>query len=149
MYPYEPNPNKVNYQKYGNSRETLFEAMCQGVADHIMTDETFRFVIPTGTAMQNAWSSYLTEKDLHRDYGHATDMARAMTAYVWYCKLMGIEQLEEIQLDVIPKAFLKSTADKTQGRVLTEAEKAIMLESINNALKNPLEMTQSQYTEKP
>ena len=32
---------------------------------------------------------------------------------------------------------------------LTEEEKAIMLESINNALKNPLEMTQSQYTEKP
>ena len=149
MYPYEPNSNKVNYQKYGNSRETLFAAMCQGVADHIMTDETFRFVIPTGTAMQNAWSSYLTEKDLHRDYGHATDMARVMTAYVWYCKLMGIEQLDAINLDAIPVVFLKSTMDKTQPRVLTEEEKAIMLESINNALKNPLEMTQSHYTEKP
>ena len=149
MYPYEPNPNKTNYQKYGNSRENLFNAMCQGVADHIMTDETFQFVIPTGAAMQNAWSSYLTEKDLHRDYGHATDMARAMTAYVWYCKLMGIEKLEAIKLDAIPKAFLKSTQDKTQDRVLTEMEKAIMLESVNNALANPLQMTQSQYTEAP
>ena len=149
MYPYEPNPNKTNYEKYGNSRENLFAAMSQGVADHIMTDETFRFVIPTGTAMQNAWSSYLTEKDLHRDYGHATDMARVMTSYVWYCKLMGIEQLEAIHLDAIPKVFLKSTVDKTQDRPLTEAEKAIMLESINNALADPLHVTPSQYTVAP
>lgn len=149
MYPYEPNPNKVNYPKYGNSRKTLFEAMCQGDVEHILTDETFRFVIPTGTAMQNAWSSYLTEKDLHRDYGHATDMARLMTAYVWYCKLMGIEKLEQIKVDAIPMSFLKSTADKTQDRTLTEMEKAVMLESINNALKDPMHMTQSQYTTEP
>ena len=148
-YPYEPKPGKVNYEKYGNSREILFNAMAQGVADHIMTDETFQFVIPTGTAMQNAWSSYLTEKDIHRDYGHATDMARVMTSYVWYCKLMGIEQLDAIHLDAIPKVFLKSTQDKTRDRPLTEAEKAVMLESINNALANPLQMTQSRYTEAP
>ena len=91
----------------------------------------------------------MEEKDIHRDYAHATDMARVMTAYVWYCKLMGIEKLEELKLDAIPKVFLKSTLDTYQDRVLTEAEKAVMLESINNALANPLQMTQSQYTEAP
>jgi hypothetical protein len=72
-----------------------------------------------------------------------------MTSYTWYCMLMGIDQLEEIKLDAIPKVFLKSTEDKTQDRPLTEAEKAIILESVNNALKNPYKMTQSQYTEAP
>lgn len=148
-YPYTPNTHKENYLKYNNDRETYYNALVSATAKHIATNETFRFLIPTGTAMQNAWSSYMEEKDIHRDYAHATDMARAMTAYVWYCKLMGIEKLEELKLDAIPKAFLKSTEDKTQDRVLTEAEKAVMLESINNALLNPLQMTQSQYTEAP
>ena len=45
-------------------------------------------------------------------------------------------------------AFFKSTTG-TQDRVLTEAEKDIILESVNNALANPTEMTQSQYTVAP
>ena len=32
---------------------------------------------------------------------------------------------------------------------MTDAEKAIILESVNNALANPLQMTQSQYTTAP
>ena len=149
MYPYEPNSHYNNAAAYGFDKLAHFNAMARCVEQYILTDETFQFVIPTGTAIQNAWSSYMTEKDLHRDYGHATDFGRVMTSYVWYCILMGIDQLEEIKLDAIPKVFLKSTEDKTQDRVLTEEEKAIMLESINNALADPMHMTQSQYTEKP
>ena len=149
MYPYDPNPHYNNYLAYGLDKNAHYTAQAGCVERYILPDETFRFVIPTGTAIQNAWSSYMEEKDLHRDYGHATDMARAMTSYVWYCKLMGIDHLDELKLDAIPMAFLKSTEDKTQDRVLTEAEKAVMLESINNALANPYQMTQSQYTEKP
>jgi hypothetical protein len=63
--------------------------------------------------------------------------------------LTGVEQLSESKLDAIPKAFLKSTMNKTQDRVLTESEKAIILESVNNALKNPLQITKSQHTEAP
>lgn len=149
MYPHEPNSHYNNALTYGLDKSAHFYAMTRCVEQYILPDETFKFVIPTGTAIQNAWSGYMEDKDLHRDYFHATDMARAMTSYVWYCKLMGIEKLEEIKLDAIPKAFLKSTEDKTQDRVLTEAEKAVMLESINNALANPYQMTQSQYTENP
>lgn len=148
-YPYEPNPHKNNYAKYGNNRETLYNAITNCVAQHIVPDETFEFLIPTGTAMQNAWSSYLTEKDIHRDYGHATDFARVMVTYVWYCKLMGIEKLEQIKLDAIPAAFLKSTEDKSKDRPLTQIEKELILESVNNALAEPLKMTQSRYTEAP
>jgi len=149
MYPYSPNGHKETMKKFGFNKENYYNAAIKGTKEKIMTDETFQLLIPSGTAMQNAWSSYMEDKDIHRDYAHATDMARAMTAYVWYCKLMGIEHLDELKLDAIPKVFLKSTQDKTQDRVLTEIEKAVMLESINNALAHPLEMTQSQYTEAP
>lgn len=147
-YSYEPNSYINNYETYKHDRTALYNAITKCVSDHIMTDDSFVCMIPSGTVMENALSSYLEEKDLHRDYVHATDLARLMISYTWYCRLAGIEQLEDIALTTIPKAFVKSTAN-VEDRVLTDLEKAILIESVNNALKNPLEMTQSQYTERP
>ena len=137
-----------NYEAYDHDRSKLYGAMTKCVGDHIMTDETFDFLIPSGTAIENALSSYLEEKDLHRDYAHASDLGMVIGSYVWYCKLAGVEKLEEIKLDVVPKQFFKSEP-KLQDWVLTDMEKAIILESVNNALANPLQMTQSQYTQAP
>ncbi len=148
-YPYDPNPHYNNYLKYNMDKSAHYEAQVGCVERHILTDETFKFVLPTGTTIQNAWSSYLEEKDLHRDYAHASDLGRVMAAYTWYCVLMGIAELNAIKLDAIPQAFLRSTQDKTRDRVLTDMEKAVILESVNNALRSPMKMTQSRYTEAP
>ncbi len=143
------NGYKNGYKNFNNDRIALYEAIQQRVEKYILTDDSFVFLIPSGTAFENAMSSYLTEHDLHRDYAHATDLGRVISAYTWYCKLTGIKQLEEIKLDAIPKAFLKSTADKTQDRVITKAEKAVILEAVNNALANPTVLTQSAYETEP
>ena len=145
-YPYTPNPYEAMNKKYNYDRTACYNARAERVGRLIFPDETFRLKICSITAMQNACTSYLTEKDLYRDYTHSTDLARVMTAYVWYCKLLGIDKLGEVKLDVIPKQFLKSAKDKTQDRLITEAEKLLILESVNNALARPLEITQSQYT---
>jgi len=145
----ENNTYKNGYKAFNNDRIALYEAFQQQVEDHILPDDSFVYLIPSGTAFENAMSSYLTEFDLHRDYAHATDLGRVISSYTWYCTLTGIDQLEEVQLDAIPKAFLKSTEDKTQDRVLTYAEKKVILEAVNNALQNPTVLTQSQYTEEP
>ena len=142
------NPYPKGYAAFGNDRLKLYEAIAKNVKEYILTDDTFQFLIPTGTAIENAMSSYLTEFDLIRDYAHATDYGRLIAAYTWYCRLAGIEQLEDIQLTTIPKRFFKSTVG-TEDRVLTDMEKAILIESVNNALKTQLEVTQSQYTEAP
>lgn len=149
MYPYSPNPYEKAYVQYNNDRTACFNARASRIKQFVFTDETIKLKICSITAVQNACTSYLEETDLYRDYTHSTDLARVMTAYVWYCRLMGIEKLEEVKLDSIPAQFLKSTQDKTQDRVLTDAEKAIILESVNNALAHPLEVTQSQYTQAP
>lgn len=148
-YPHSPNPYVETYAMYNNDRTACFNARAGLIDQYVFTDETIELKICSITAVMNACTSYLGEKDLYRDYTHSSDLGRVMTAYTWYCRLMGIEKLEEIKLDAIPKQFLKSTADKTQDRVITEAEKAIILESVNNALAHPLEVTQSQYTEAP
>ena len=136
------------YKPYNNDRTVLFDLFCKNVEKYILTDKTFQFLIPSGTAFENAMSSYLTEKDLHRDYAHATDLARIIAAYTYFCKIANVTQLTELKLDTVPKRFFNSTKS-TEDWVLTEAEKAIILESVNNALKNPLQVTQSQYTQAP
>lgn len=144
----EPNSYYTNYEKYGHDRTTFFNALTKNVGDYIVTDDTFTCLIPTGTAIENALSSYLEEKDLHRDYVHTSDLGRLIAAYTYYCSLMGIKELKEIKLDAIPKSFLKKHIT-TLKWTLTDHEKALVLESVNNALKEPLKMTQSQFTTAP
>ena len=148
MYPHTPNTYYVNYEPYGTNRLNLYNVLIDRINTYIVPDERFAVLIHSGTAFENALSSYLTEFDLHRDYTHGTDYTRLMAAYVWYCKLLGVEQLEDIKQDVIPVKWFRSNTG-LQDVVLTEIEKNILIESVNNALKNPLEITQSQYTEAP
>ena len=143
-FPHEPNTYYSNYERFNHDRTTVYNAVTKCVNDHVVTDETFEFIIPSATAFENALSSYMEEKDIHRDYVHASDLGRVIVSYTWYCKLMGVEKLDEIKLTSIPKAFLNST-EGVDELVLTDMEKAVILEAVNNALKTPLQMTQSQY----
>lgn len=136
------------YKAFDNDRRKLFAAFAKNVNDYILPDETFVKLIPSGAAVENAISSYMTEKDILCDYAHATDLGRLIAAYTWYCVLTGVDKLEEIKLDAIPRAFV-ATSVVTGDRVLTEDDKALILESVNNALANPLQITESQYKEAP
>ena len=142
------NPYITGYQPFDNDRVKLYKAFAENVKNYIMPDETFKFLVPSGTAIENAMSSYLTEFDLIRDYAHANDLGRVISSYTWYCKLAGVEELTELKFTTIPKNFFRST-ESPVDRELTEMEQKIIIESVNNALKNPLEITQSQYTEAP
>ena len=147
--PAQQNDNYANqYKPYNNDRRILFEAFCKNVEDYILPDETFTCLIPSGAAVENAISSHMKEGDILCDYAHAGDFGRLIAAYAYYCTLAGIDKLEEIKVDAIPKAFVK-TSYVPGDRELTEADKALILESVNNALAHPLEITQSQYKEAP
>ena len=149
QYPYpENNTYYTGYRAYSDDRATMYKCVTDCVQNYIVTDETFQFVIPTATAMENALSSYLEEKDIHRDYVHASDLTRVMNSYVWLCKIFGIEELTELKVDSIPMTLFKSMTG-TQDYVFTEGEKNVMLEAVNNAIKNPFAVTQSQYTTAP
>ena len=149
QYPYPDNNTYYSsYIPYSDDRTVLYKEIVKCVEKNIVTDETFQCVIPTGTAMENALSTYMEETDLHRDYVHATDFARVMNSYLWFCKLTGVEELKEVKMDTIPTVFFKST-EGNQDRVLTDMEKDIILEAVNNAMKTPFAMTQSQYTTAP
>ena len=144
-YPHTPNTYYSNYAMFEHSRAKFYEILSDSVKNNIMNDPTFSMMIPTGTAMENALSSYLEEKDLHRDYVHASDLGRLIASYTWFCRLTGVSKLDSLMLDVVPRAFLVSTKSGGDWR-LTQAQKNVILEAVNNALANPLQITPSQYT---
>lgn len=148
LYPHTPNVYESGYLTYGYDRTTMYNAVTKCVADNILTDDTFVCMIPSATVMENALSSYMTEKDIHRDYVHASDFGRVATAYAWYCTLLGIDHIDEVKMDTIPRKYFRSLTG-LQDYTFTQAEKDLIVESVNNALANPLQMTQSQYTEAP
>ena len=148
MHPNQPSPVTEGYVAYGNDRATLYNSVTECVKNNILTNKTFAAVIPTGTAIENAHTTYMGDKDLYRDYAHASDFGRVIAGYVWYCTLLGIDHLDDIKLTGIPKAYFQSNSGP-QDITFTQLDKDIIIESVNNALKNPYQVTQSQYTEAP
>lgn len=137
---------KSNFTTYFDKDQLkMHSAICDAIQTKILTNSVFSGVIPSGTAIQNANSSYMTDKDLYRDYIHVTDLGRLIAAYTWYCRLTD-RSVEELQVDVIPGFLRFNAADQNTDKVLTETEKAIVLESVRNALANPYQVTQSVYT---
>ena len=148
QYPYSPNSYESGYLVYGYDRANMYNNVTRCVSEYILTNEEFVAMIPSGTVMENALSSYMVEKDIHRDYVHASDYTRVATAYAWYCTLLGIDSISEVKMDTIPTKYFRSLTG-LQDYVFSDAEKDLLIESVNNALAKPLEMTQSQYTVAP
>ena len=71
---------------------------------------------------------------LTEDGYHMNELGRVITSYTWLATFLN-EPLTEINITNV-----------TDTLILTEQDKAMILESVNNAIKNPFAVTQSQYT---
>lgn len=154
--PSDPDLVKDSYEDrinsdFGEDHFSVYEMGAKTVQDVIEPFHPFAYMMPSGTAMENAKSSYMEQKDIYRDYAHASDFARVMVAYVWLCRLTG-KGMDEMKVEgAIPPVMLTNADMRNSGTklVLTEAQKQVLVESVANALKNPYEMTPSQYTTAP
>ena len=70
-----------------DAQNELFARIRNAVQTKVLTNGSFIDVIPAGTAQQNALWSGLADKDMYRDYIHASDLSRYIYSYMWYCKL--------------------------------------------------------------
>lgn len=136
---------------HGNFKDSqeMFEAICTTMKDTVEPNFEWAHMIPVGTAMQNAHSSYLGN-GIYRDYAHASDFGQVIAAYTWLSTLTG-KDISEMKFGPIPGRCLRGApyAGTTLSWTLNDAEKALVLESIGNAMKTPYAMTQSAYTEAP
>ena len=142
-----------------DSSNKLLDLFCGG--DHhelylqqtkVFTDELapafdFAYIFPNGTAIENLKGTKLADKDIFRDFGHVTDFGRMVAAYTWYCVLTGTDiadcKIPPMNHKVLLDALARNTGKDLE---LTEEQKAILVEAVGNAIKNPYNTTASQYT---
>lgn len=110
-------------------------------------EEKFDFLLPCVTAMQNAKSSALIkDSDIHRDYIHATDYGRLIAAYTWYCGITGTN-IRDCKFGPVYHGILIDNLMRNSGKdlVMTELQQNILIEAVENAFKEPYQITVSQY----
>ena len=101
----------------------------------IVTNEAFDVLLPVGTSIQNARTSYFGDK-LTRDGHHLNDIGRVIAAYTWYAALDG-QKLNTLNLTRV-----------TNMLKLTDADKTVIVEAVNGAVADPFAVTDSSHKTK-
>lgn len=128
---------------FASDQMAMYDALISTVQEQILTRTDFSAVIPTGTAVQNARTSYFGD-NLCKDTYHLNNLGKVIAAYTAWSKLTG-QTITEVKLqNPISTRDLPSPV-----AMLTEDDKKVIVEAVNNAIANPYEITQSQYTQKP
>lgn len=137
--------NKWLYTYFGSADE-MYDAITRTAKDVAVPAYNWDYVLPSGTALQNARSSKYEPKDLYRDTIHASDFGRAIIGYTWFCTLFG-KTIEECNIASIDSELLIDNLMRNTGKdlELTQEQKDILVESVKNAMANPYAVTPSQY----
>ena len=103
-----------------------------------------RYIMNSATPIQYAQTVLGREQlNIYRDYTHVSDYGRLIVAYQWYAQLMGLEEIDAVNVDVIPanlrhKNSKYPTDPAVTGASTVDAQmKSDLIASVNWALKNP------------
>ena len=124
--------------QFGSDTTVMYDAIIDSVEAQVLTRDKIAGVIPAATVMQNMRSSYLGN-NITTDGVHAKNgMAKYAIALLWYSVFTG-GSLEQVE-------WLPGTAASKES-ILEHYD--VIIETVENALKNPYEVTPSQYTTAP
>ena len=131
---YQADFQKDMFAQYGRNQDVMYHAIISTVQSTVQAHKEIAYIMPCGTAIQNARTSYVGDT-LTRDGYHMSELGRVITSYTWLATFLN-EPLTEINFTNVSDTL-----------TLTEQDKAMILESVNNAIKNPFAVTNSTYTE--
>ena len=131
---YQSDFEKDMFVQYARNQDVMYHAIITTVQSTVQAHEEFSYIMPCGTAIQNARTSYVGDT-LTRDGYHMSDLGRVITSYTWLATFLN-EPLKEINLTKVNDTL-----------TLTDQDKAMILEAVNNAIKTPFAVTNSTYTE--
>lgn len=119
----------------GSDQMKMYQIIVDTVHQYVVPRTDFATIIPSGTAIQNARTSYFGDT-LNRDNMHLNERGYIITSYMTYASLTQ-KPIASIGPDIFGK------------EVLLPSDKDVIIEAVNNALANPFEVTPSAYTEAP
>ncbi|MCH5162247.1 MAG: DUF4886 domain-containing protein [Clostridiales bacterium] len=129
---YQQSSTHNEFPKYNRDQMTMYDAIVSAVETKVLDTEIYT-VIPNGTAIQNARSSYLGDT-LNRD-GYHLDyyIGRYVAGITLFSKLS--------EVDVSGLAWKPANVDDNM--------KKVAIESAKNAIKTPFKVTPSKYDAEP
>lgn len=130
---YQQNSTHQEFVKYNKKQITMYEAILNAVDEKVRSNSDITQVIPTGTAIQNARTSFVGD-NLTRDGYHLTmDFGRYVAGLTF------VKQLTGLNIDNLTYA----------PQNVDEAYKKVAIESANNAVSNPDVITPSKFDKEP
>ena len=130
---YQQGSTKEAFSNYNNDQMIMYNAITEAVQQVIVPMSDFHSIIPVGTAIQNVRTSFISD-ELTRDTYHLNDLGKVIGSYTWYATFTG-KPLNEIHISGVGSI------------TLTDEQKAVIVEAVNNALENPYTVTQSQFVD--
>ena len=130
---YAANSTHSDFPRYDRNQMTMYNKIVEATNAKIDTNDKIDGVVPAGTAVQNARSSYIGD-NLTADGYHLNSNGEFIAGLTWIHKITGYD-VDDMDETLIPAQFL----DRLD----------IYKESVENAVAHPYEVTQSQYTEAP
>ena len=110
-----------------------------------MKRSEFVGVIPSATMRQNLVSSYLTDKDISRDYGHmGLGFGRLALGVLWFSYFTG-EAPESVRFRPTAADISKELLEKYVFDEVRECDFAVACEAIRNATAMPYTVTPSEF----
>lgn len=132
---YQQNSTHSEFPKYNSDQMTMYNAIVSAVQTRVLPTGQFLNVIPCGTAVQNLRTSFIGDTITRDGYHMSYDKGRFVTGLMWARLLTGSS--------VVGNTYRPSGYSYT-GKVM-----AALWESVENAFRTPLAVTQSQYAPKP
>ncbi len=131
----------VFINNFESNQMAMYKSILLATKDKVVPRTDFAAIIPTGTTIQNARTSYFGDA-LTKDTLHLNNLGRAIAGYTVFATLTG-KELTEVNLGPV------NCYDLPQMLELSDSDRQVIIESVNNAIKNPWEVTPSAFTEKP
>ena len=130
---YQQNSTHNDFKKYNNNQINMYNCIVDAVNEVILEMEQFELVIPNGTAVQNARTSFIGD-NLTRDGYHLTyDLGRYIAGLTLVSMMTG--------QDITKVNYAPSGVSSMYQKVA--------IESVVNAVNNPYEVTNSMNTTEP
>lgn len=138
-----PGENGVYVENGTYDMDYLYSEIVRCAKTYITTNSEFTDIIPSGTAIQYALNEQgRALSEMYRDYTHMSDYGRLVAAYCWYATIMGIDQLDSVNIGNLPAALhhSKSTYPTVSDSLIqvSDADKTKLMAAVNYALANPL-----------
>ena len=127
---YQQNSTKADFDNYNNSQKVMYNAIISTVQSKIVTNANFSYVIPSGTAVQNARTSIIGDTMTRDGYHMSRPYGRYVTGLTFVKTLTG---LDISGIEYAPTG-------------VSDVYKQIAIESVNNAAAKPFAVTQSAFT---